>query len=78
MDARVGAPGDDEPDGLGQDPREGRLELALDRSQPRLRGPARERAAVVGDAETERAQTSSRKTISVESERRGPSFTIRV
>ncbi len=60
---------------------ERRLELALDRALAGLRGPAAEPGSVVGDLEPvagQARQTSSRKTISVESERRGPSLTIRV
>ena len=87
--ARVGAPGDGQRHRVAaQDDAERALELALDRAQAGLARPAREagpvvldqqpcdRAELAGDAG--RPQTSSSRTISVESERRGPSFRIRV
>jgi hypothetical protein len=78
VDARVGAAGDREPRRIAEEALEPGLDLTLDRPQARLGGPSGERAPVVGDLEAVGAQTSSRKTISVESERRGPSLTIRV
>jgi len=78
VDARVRAAGDGERRLRAQDAPQGGLELALDRAQAGLRGPATEPGSVVGDLQPVAGQTSSRKTISVESDRRGPSFTIRV
>jgi hypothetical protein len=78
VDAGVRAARDRELDPLPDDLLDGRFELGLDCALARLGGPAGKPGPVVGDFEPRGTQTSSRKTISVESERRGPSFTIRV
>ncbi len=79
VNAGVGATGDGQLRVRAEDPLDRVLDLGLDRPLSGLRGPAGEPATVVGDVESGGGrQTSSRKTISVESERRGPSLTIRV
>ena len=81
VDAGVGSPRDGERHALLEYLLESGAQLTLDRSQPGLGRPAAEGAAVVGERQPydqSKPQTSSRKTISVESERRGPSLTIRV
>jgi hypothetical protein len=75
--ARIGATCHRQRDRSLRDRGERALQLSLDRAQPRLRGPAREIGPVVFEEEPG-GQTSSRKTISLESERRGPSFRILV
>ena len=77
MHTGVGATGDGQRNRTAEDRRERLLERALDAAQPRLGGPAGEPGPVVFEIEPG-GQTSSRKTISVESERRGPSFRMRV
>jgi hypothetical protein len=77
MDTRVSPTRNRQLDRLLADRGERTPQFALDRAQPRLRGPAREIGSVVFEEEPA-GQTSSRKTISVESDRRGPSFRIRV
>jgi hypothetical protein len=77
VDAGVGAAGDGQPDVGAQQRGQRALELSLDRALPGLRRPPGEAGAVVLECELE-PQTSSRKTISVESLRRGPSLRIRV
>jgi hypothetical protein len=77
MDAGVGASCDGQLNRLLADRRKRTSQLALDRAQAGLRGPAREIGPVVFEKKPA-GQTSSRKTISVESDRRGPSFRIRV
>ena len=63
--------------GHTEDDAERTLDLLLNRPLTRLARPAGKTAPVVLDDEL-RGQTSSSSTISVESERRGPSFRIRV
>jgi hypothetical protein len=78
VDAGVCAAGDRELEPLpAENAFERGLQLRLNRPALRLGGPARKAGPVVRDLETSR-QTSSRKTISVESERRWPSLTILV
>ena len=73
-------PGDSYEDSVGAQQDTDRAgDLLLHRPQPRLSRPARERAPVVLEQELgDGTQTSSSSTISVESDRRGPSFRIRV
>jgi len=76
--AGIGSPGDNERNGLAaKQHAERAFDLTLDASPPRLGGPTGKPAPVVFENELY-AQTSSRSTISVASERRGPSFRIRV
>jgi hypothetical protein len=50
----------------------------LDGPEPGLPGPSGKTGPLIGNCDLEDGYTSSRKTISVESDRRGPSFTMRV
>ena len=77
MHARIGAPRNRERHSLLKQLLEDGFERALDRSQPGLGRPAGELGPVVFEKKPA-GQTSSRKTISVASERRGPSFRILV
>jgi hypothetical protein len=77
MHAGVGAAGDRQLNRLTEDGLQGELDLGLDRAQTRLAGPAGEARPVVFEKEPG-GQTSSRKTISLASDRRGPSFKMRV
>jgi hypothetical protein len=77
MDAGIRPPRDRQRHSPAKQFLEDRLELALDRAEGGLRSPAGVRGPVVFEKKPA-GQTSSRKTISVASERRGPSFRILV
>src|SRR3954452_9713347 len=77
MHTRVRPSGDRQLSWLLAHSGQGALELALDGAQPRLRRPAGEVGPVVFE-KYPAGQTSSRKTISDASERRGPSLRMRV
>ena len=77
MNAGISSPGNHQLDRV--DPEDGgecALDLTLNRPRPRLPRPPRKFAPVVLEDEL-CGQTSSSSTISVESDRRGPSFRIR-
>ncbi len=77
----IRAPGDGDLHALAEQLLEGVGQDALDRAQPGLRRPAGEAGTVILERQSEDwrgAQTSSMKTISDESERRGPSLRMRV
>jgi len=77
MNARVRAPGDGNLHALEpQNQAEGAFNLCLDGPQARLTRPTGKTTALVLEDDA-RLQTSSSSTISVESDRRGPSFKIR-
>lgn len=77
MNPRVGATRDGQVHPLQpQNHAEGAFNLRGNRPHPRLLRPARKTTALVLEDEF-CAQTSSSSTISVESDRRGPSFKIR-
>ena len=78
MHPRVGPPRDRQRHTLQpQDHTESALDLRLNGAQSRLLRPPRKFAPVVFEDEL-CVQTSSSSTISVESDRRGPSFRIRL
>jgi hypothetical protein len=77
MDPGIRPPGNDNRHRTPQHHGKSLLNLPLNCPLPRLPGPPGEATAVVLDDESA-PQTSSKKTISVESERLGPSFRIRV
>jgi hypothetical protein len=77
VDTRIRPPCDRQVRRFTAESRQGVLEAALNRPKPGLQRPAGEVGPVVFEKEAG-GQTSSRKTISVASERRGPSFRILV
>ena len=77
MDPRVGATSDGQVHPVPpQNQTEATFHLGLNCPQPRLLRPASKTTALILEDEF-RCQTSSSSTISVESDRRGPSFKIR-